>query len=48
MNRPTLGIDVSKLKFNVCLIKASEKLKHKVFSNTSSGFEQLALWLSAA
>lgn len=46
MNRPTLGIDISKLKFNVCLIKANGKLKHKVFSNTLPGFEQLSFWLS--
>ncbi len=31
MNRPILGIDISKLKFNVCLILTAGKLKHKVF-----------------
>ncbi len=46
MNRPILGIDISKLKFNVCLILTAGKLKHKVFPNASSGFEQLSIWLS--
>ncbi len=41
-----LGIDVAKLKFDVCLINQSGKLKHKVFSNSSSGFEQLIRWLA--
>jgi len=40
-----LGIDVAKLKFDVCLIKLSGKLKHKVFFNNASGFEQLIRWL---
>lgn len=46
MTNPTLGIDIAKLKFNVCLINLSGKLKHKLFPNTSSGFEQLCEWLS--
>jgi transposase len=46
MTEPTLGIDIAKLKFNVCLIRTSGKLKHKVFPNTASGFEQLLAWLS--
>jgi transposase len=46
MIEPVLGIDVSKLKFNVCLISTSGKLKHKVFPNTSAGFKQLCEWLS--
>ena len=46
MTEPALGIDIAKLKFNVCLIKAEGKLKHKVFPNTSTGFEQLRDWLS--
>ncbi len=41
-----LGIDISKAKFDVALIKAgSEKVKHKVFDNTATGFEQLQQWL---
>jgi transposase len=46
MTEPTLGIDIAKLKFNVCLINQSGKLKHKVLPNTATGFEQLRGWLS--
>jgi len=46
MTEPTLGIDIAKLKFNVCLINPSGKLKHRVFPNTATGFEQLLEWLS--
>lgn len=42
---PVLGIDIAKLKFNVCLLSTSGKLKHKVFPNTATGFQQLAAWL---
>jgi hypothetical protein len=28
MTEPALGIDIAKLKFNVCLINPSGKLKH--------------------
>ncbi len=45
MIQPALGIDVAKEKFNVCLINASDRLKHKVFPNTPAGFEQLSVWL---
>ena len=41
-----LGIDIAKLKFDVCLMNTQGKLKHKVFPNTASGFAQLAAWLS--
>jgi len=41
-----LGIDIAKLKFDVCLMSAEGKLKHKVFPNTTSGFEQVAAWLA--
>lgn len=43
----TLGIDIAKLKFDVCLIKPDGKAKHKVFPNTRDGFEQLARWLGS-
>jgi transposase len=46
MTEPALGIDIAKLKFNVCLINQNGKLKHKVFPNTATGFEQLTGWLS--
>jgi transposase len=45
MSLPILGIDIAKLKFNICLINESGKLKHKVFPNTADGFQQLAAWL---
>ena len=46
MTDPALGIDIAKLKFNVCLINQSGKLKHRVLPNTSTGFEQLLEWLT--
>src|SRR5215210_5748214 len=46
MTEPVLGIDISKLKFNVCLINREGKLRHKLFSNTATGFVQLHDWLS--
>jgi len=46
MTEPALGIDIAKLKFNLCLIKQSSKLRHRVFPNTSTGFEQLLEWLT--
>lgn len=46
MTEPTLGIDIAKLKFNVCLINSQGKLRHKVFPNTEAGFEQLLAWLA--
>src|SRR5437868_14074743 len=42
---PALGIDIAKLKFNVCLSNTGDKRKHKVFPNTEAGFEQLSAWL---
>lgn len=42
-----LGIDIAKLKFDVCLIKPSGHGKHKVFPNTRHGFEQLVAWLAS-
>ena len=46
MIRPALGIDIAKLKFDVCLLNPQGKLRHKVFPNTASGFSQLAMWLT--
>lgn len=46
MTESVLGIDIAKLKFNVCLINTHGKLKHKVFPNTVTGFEHLTQWLS--
>jgi transposase len=41
-----LGLDVSKLKFNACLIRADGKLRHRVFANDATGFSQLSEWLT--
>ena len=41
----TLGIDIAKLKFNVCLLDTGGKRKHKVLPNTEAGFQQLSAWL---
>lgn len=43
---PALGIDIAKLKFDICLINTEGKPKHKVFPNTAAGFSQLAAWLT--
>jgi transposase len=40
-----IGIDISKLKFDLCLLRQNGKLKHRVFPNTASGFAQLSAWL---
>ena len=45
MSLHILGIDISKLKFNVCLIREDGKLRHRVFTNTQVGFSQLSEWL---
>jgi transposase len=41
-----IGIDISKLKFDLCLIRESGKLRHKVFPNNAAGFLQLSTWLT--
>lgn len=46
MTQSALGIDISKLKFDLCLVRESGKLKHKVFPNTPSGFAQLSAWFT--
>jgi transposase len=46
MNLPPLGLDVAKLKFNACLVRADGKLRHKVFANNPHGFAQLCDWLN--
>jgi transposase len=40
-----LGIDISKSKFDVALLRDEGKLRHRVFPNTASGYEQLSAWL---
>lgn len=46
MNLPPLGLDISKLKFNACLVRADDKLRHKVFPNNPAGFAQLCDWFA--
>lgn len=46
MDHHILGIDVAKLKFNVCLIREDGRLRHRVFTNNSSGFSELSQWLT--
>ena len=46
MSFSIIGIDISKLKFDVCLILQSGKSRHRVFPNTDAGFSQLSAWLS--
>lgn len=41
-----IGIDISKLKFDLCLLRENGKLKHKVFPNTAAGLLQLSAWLT--
>lgn len=47
MSLMTIGIDIAKSKFDVCLIKENGSAKHKVFANTENGFEQLIRWLGS-
>ena len=46
MTLPPLGLDLAKLKFNACLVRAGGKLRHKVFPNTAAGFSQLSEWMA--
>jgi transposase len=41
----TLGIDISKKKFDVALHLLSGKWKHKAFTNNMEGFQKLSHWL---
>ena len=45
MTLSILGIDISKLKFDVALLRDNGKFKHRVFPNTTTGFLQLSAWL---
>lgn len=47
LSSSALGIDIAKLKFDVCLLKENGRTRHKVFANTSHGFEQLVVWLNS-
>jgi transposase len=41
-----LGIDISKRKFDACLIREGGKLRHRSFPNSADGFSQLSAWLT--
>jgi transposase len=45
MTLHVLGIDISKSKFDLALLRDNGKFKHKVFPNTPAGFAQLSTWL---
>ena len=45
MNFSIIGFDISKKKFDLCLLRDNGKLKHKVLSNNAAGFLQLSAWL---
>jgi hypothetical protein len=36
-----LGIDISKAKFDVALLKGKDKIKSKAFANSPEGFTEL-------
>jgi transposase len=42
----SLGIDISKSKFDVALLREGGRFKHRVFPNTEAGFSQLSAWLA--
>ena len=45
LNHGILGIDISKLKFDVALMVAAKIKKTHIFENTLDGFENLSNWL---
>lgn len=42
----TLGIDISKDKFDATVIDENGKFHHRKFKNNEKGFKQLQKWLS--
>ena len=42
MTLPPLGIDISKLKFDACLIREGGQLRHRVFPDIAAGYAQLS------
>lgn len=45
MSIPTVGIDISKAKFHVALLRTDEKYRERSFANTPAGFAQFLEWL---
>lgn len=46
MSKPVLGIDISKLKFDVALLLPNNKVKTKHFNNNEAGFASLVEWVN--
>ena len=46
MTTSPLGIDISKRKFDACLVRDGGKLRHRAFPNTPAGCSQLSAWLA--
>ena len=44
----SIGVDVSKSKFDAALLTAQGKYRSKVFHNTASGFEEFLTWIDAS
>jgi len=40
-----VGIDIAKAKFDVAVLFSQGSMRHKSFSNTAQGFEELLTWL---
>ena len=45
MDTPILGIDISKVKFDVALLFSGKMKKTRVFDNNPAGFKALSMWL---
>lgn len=43
----TMGIDISKLKFDATILLDTKKEKHKIFSNDPKGFKEIVNWLQS-
>jgi transposase len=46
MTTSPLGIDISKRKFDACLVREGGELRHRSFPNNADGFAQLSAWLT--
>ena len=40
-----IGIDISKAKFDVCLLNEADEKSFEVFENNTSGFESFFQWM---
>jgi transposase len=43
-----LGIDIAKAKFDVTLVAAHRRPRHRTFANTQNGFAELQAWVGQA